>query len=124
MLLSPRGPRMVVHFFYVSGDKKAGKKVAGRIDQTLTQDATGTMAYLQFEAMDHQARRSRSGRSEGRGAFYLAAVGMTCIGRARTRLARRPGSMSCKQGQRSRYLPGGSCPAGVNYPLLLATYFG
>jgi len=43
-------------FFYVSGDKKAGKKVAVRIDQTLTQDATGTMAYLQFEAMGHRGR--------------------------------------------------------------------
>lgn len=29
----------------------AGKEIAIRIDQTLTQDATGTMAYLQFEAM-------------------------------------------------------------------------
>ncbi len=29
----------------------AGKEIALRIDQTLTQDATGTMAYLQFEAM-------------------------------------------------------------------------
>ena len=28
-----------------------GGEVAVRIDQTLTQDATGTMAYLQFEAM-------------------------------------------------------------------------
>src|SRR3990170_329589 len=36
---------------YVSGEKKPGKEVAIRIDQTLTQDATGTMAYLQFEAM-------------------------------------------------------------------------
>jgi len=29
----------------------AGSEVAIKIDQTLTQDATGTMAYLQFEAM-------------------------------------------------------------------------
>jgi len=28
-----------------------GKEVAIHIDQTLTQDATGTMSYLQFEAM-------------------------------------------------------------------------
>ena len=28
-----------------------GKEIAIRIDQTLTQDATGTMAYLQFESM-------------------------------------------------------------------------
>jgi aconitate hydratase len=35
----------------VSGEPEAGNEVAVRIDQTLTQDATGTMAYLQFEAM-------------------------------------------------------------------------
>jgi aconitate hydratase len=33
------------------GEMTAGQEVAIRIDQTLTQDATGTMAYLQFEAM-------------------------------------------------------------------------
>lgn len=35
----------------VSGEMVAGKEVALRIDQTLTQDATGTMAYLEFETM-------------------------------------------------------------------------
>jgi aconitate hydratase len=35
----------------VSGEMIPGKEIAIRIDQTLTQDATGTMAYLQFEAM-------------------------------------------------------------------------
>ena len=35
----------------VSGDMKRGEKIALKIDQTLTQDATGTMAYLQFEAL-------------------------------------------------------------------------
>lgn len=35
----------------VSGDMKVGSEVALRIDQTLTQDATGTMAYLEFETM-------------------------------------------------------------------------
>ena len=35
----------------VSGDMKRGGDVAIRIDQTLTQDATGTMAYLALEAM-------------------------------------------------------------------------
>ena len=30
---------------------KPGEEILIRIDQTLTQDATGTMAYLQFEAM-------------------------------------------------------------------------
>lgn len=35
----------------ISGEMKRGSEIALRIDQTLTQDATGTMAYLQFEAM-------------------------------------------------------------------------
>ena len=35
----------------VSGDMALGSEVALRIDQTLTQDATGTMAYLEFETM-------------------------------------------------------------------------
>jgi len=35
----------------VEGRMKAGGTIALKIDQTITQDATGTMAYLQFEAM-------------------------------------------------------------------------
>ena len=35
----------------ISGDMTAGSEIALRIDQTLTQDATGTMAYLEFETM-------------------------------------------------------------------------
>ncbi len=35
----------------LSGDMTVGSEVGLRIDQTLTQDATGTMAYLEFEAM-------------------------------------------------------------------------
>ncbi len=35
----------------VSGDMTPGSEVGLRIDQTLTQDATGTMAYLELEAM-------------------------------------------------------------------------
>ncbi len=35
----------------LTGTPKAGEEVGIRIDQTLTQDATGTMAYLQFESM-------------------------------------------------------------------------
>ena len=33
------------------GEYRVGAEIGIRIDQTLTQDATGTMAYLQFEAM-------------------------------------------------------------------------
>jgi len=36
----------------VFGSLVPGEEIGIRIDQTLTQDATGTMAYLQFEAMD------------------------------------------------------------------------
>ncbi|HPJ29805.1 MAG TPA: aconitate hydratase [Methanothrix sp.] len=35
----------------VDGSYEPGKEIGIRIDQTLTQDATGTMAYLQFESM-------------------------------------------------------------------------
>jgi len=35
----------------VEGEMKQGQEIALRIDQTLTQDATGTMAYLEFEAI-------------------------------------------------------------------------
>ena len=35
----------------ISGNIKPGEEIAISIDQTLTQDSTGTMAYLQFEAM-------------------------------------------------------------------------
>ncbi|MFV0380782.1 MAG: aconitate hydratase [Breznakia sp.] len=36
----------------VEGTFKKGNQIGIKIDQTLTQDATGTMAYLQLEAMD------------------------------------------------------------------------
>ncbi|HED00892.1 MAG TPA: aconitate hydratase [Proteobacteria bacterium] len=35
----------------VAGDLTPGEEISLRIDQTLTQDSTGTMAYLQFEAI-------------------------------------------------------------------------
>lgn len=35
----------------VSGEMAAGSEISIKIDQTLTQDSTGTMAYLQFEAI-------------------------------------------------------------------------
>ena len=35
----------------IKGDMKQGSEIALKIDQTLTQDATGTMAYLEFETM-------------------------------------------------------------------------
>lgn len=35
----------------VEGEFKKGEEIGIRIDQTLTQDATGTMAYIEYEAM-------------------------------------------------------------------------
>ncbi|GAB4443621.1 MAG: aconitate hydratase [bacterium] len=43
--------RKILESHLVSGELKKGSEIAFRIDQTLTQDATGTMAYLQFEAI-------------------------------------------------------------------------
>ena len=34
----------------VEGELKAGEPISLKIDKTLTQDSTGTMAYLQLEA--------------------------------------------------------------------------
>ena len=41
----------IIEEHLVEGNFEPGKEIAIKIDQTLTQDATGTMAYLQFEAM-------------------------------------------------------------------------
>jgi len=41
----------IIKAHLVSGSMEAGKPISIRIAQTLTQDATGTMAYLQFEAL-------------------------------------------------------------------------
>ncbi|MDZ5000563.1 aconitate hydratase, partial [Clostridium perfringens] len=36
----------------VEGKIESGKEIGIKIDRTLTQDSTGTMAYLQLEAME------------------------------------------------------------------------
>ncbi|MHC1684646.1 MAG: aconitate hydratase [Clostridiaceae bacterium] len=41
----------IIKAHLVKGEMVVGQEIAIRIDQTLTQDSTGTMAYLQFEAM-------------------------------------------------------------------------
>ena len=41
----------IIDAHFVSGSRTPGEPAAIRIDQTLTQDATGTMAYLELEAM-------------------------------------------------------------------------
>ncbi len=42
----------IIKAHLVSGDMTPGSEIGLHIDQTLTQDATGTMAYLQLEAMN------------------------------------------------------------------------
>ena len=44
----------------VDGEMVKGTDIGLRIDQTLTQDATGTMAYLEFEAMGVQELKQKS----------------------------------------------------------------
>ena len=41
----------IIRNHLTEGDLKRGRQIALKIDQTLTQDATGTMAYLQLEAL-------------------------------------------------------------------------
>ena len=41
----------IIRAHLLAGEMTPGSEVALRIDQTLTQDATGTMAYLEFETM-------------------------------------------------------------------------
>ena len=41
----------IIKAHLLGGEMTVGSEIALKIDQTLTQDATGTMAYLEFEAM-------------------------------------------------------------------------
>ena len=43
--------KKIIKQHLVNGVMETGTEIGLKIDQTLTQDATGTMAYLQFEAM-------------------------------------------------------------------------
>lgn len=43
--------RKIIAAHLTGGEMTAGKEISIRIDQTLTQDSTGTMAYLQFETL-------------------------------------------------------------------------
>lgn len=44
--------KKIIKKHLVYGQMKPGEEIGLKIDQTLTQDATGTMAYLQFESME------------------------------------------------------------------------
>lgn len=49
----------IIEEHLVEGRLAPGEEIGIRVDQTLTQDATGTMAYLQFEAMGIPRVRTR-----------------------------------------------------------------
>ena len=42
----------LIQAHWIRGEMIPGREIVIRIDQTLTQDSTGTMAYLQLEAME------------------------------------------------------------------------
>ena len=44
----------------IAGELKAGAEIEIRVDQTLTQDVLGTMAYLQYEAIADGRVKTRS----------------------------------------------------------------
>ncbi len=48
----------ILYAHRLSGNLTPGEELGIRIDQTLTQDATGTMAYLQFESMGLECVRT------------------------------------------------------------------
>ena len=51
----------IIKSHLVSGEMTPGQEISIKIDQTLTQDATGTMAYLEFETMGiERVRTERS----------------------------------------------------------------
>ena len=50
----------IISSHLVEGDMKSQSLIGIKIDQTLTQDATGTLAYLQFEAMGYLAKTELS----------------------------------------------------------------
>ncbi len=50
--------RKILKSHLVEGELRTGEEIGIRIDQTLTQDATGTMAYLQFEAMGIEKKQN------------------------------------------------------------------
>ena len=51
IIMSGTVTEKIINEHMVEGEIALGEEVALKIDQTLTQDATGTMAYLQFEAI-------------------------------------------------------------------------
>ncbi|MDY3947729.1 MAG: aconitate hydratase, partial [Ezakiella sp.] len=44
--------RKILESHLISGNMIVGEEIAVKVDQTLTHDVTGTMAYLAFETMN------------------------------------------------------------------------
>ena len=55
--------RQILAEHLVEGELRAGTPIALRVDQTLLQDATGTMALMQFEQLDVPRVKGRARRS-------------------------------------------------------------
>ena len=62
MTMSMNVTQKLIQSHLVYGDMKPGKEIGIRIDQTLTQDATGTLVRLELEAMGLDR-----GKTEGKG---------------------------------------------------------
>ena len=94
----------------VDGEMVLGQEIGLKIDQTLTQDATGTMAYLQFEAMGVPIRSRPSARS-----LTLTTTPCSPASKMRTttnisvRVAKKHGIYYSQAGQ--RHLPSGASGA-------------
>ena len=55
--------RQILAEHLVEGELRPGAPIALRVDQTLLQDATGTMALMQFEQLDVPRVQRRAGAS-------------------------------------------------------------
>jgi len=105
----------------VSGSPEAGTEIAIRMDQTLTQDATGTMAFLEFEALgvprvrtelsvsyiDHNTLQTTPNNAEDHAFLQSAALkyGVVCS---------RPGNGICHQLHLERFSAPGKTLVGAD----------
>jgi homoaconitase/3-isopropylmalate dehydratase large subunit len=65
----------------LSGQMEPGEEIALKIDQTLTQDATGTLALLEFEAIGQKYRLVH--HMSNRQIETILAGGLICLTRQR-----------------------------------------
>ena len=100
----------------VGGNMVAGESIDVKIDQTLTQDATGTMAYLQFESLglDH----IRNGFENADDHRYLQSVA-----EAKGIVFSRPGNGICHQVHLECFGAPGKTLIGLPVPALPHLFF-